>query len=171
MSLLQIILLVVAGLVVAGLVFLIIQFKTFQHGVHTNDTFRVDRVTVPVKIHYAAERPDGQPPLPPMILRWLKVYGFAMLGHIWLWFTWAAAPRELVAHELMHRVLQHIIGGPRYVVTALFQWATQWRHNRRGMEEEAARGAVILAQAGAAEVTVNGRLHVVDAAFLMRHRR
>lgn len=161
MTALHIVLLVLAALIVAFLTWLIIQFKTFERGVHHDMVFQVDRVDVKVKIHYAVA---GKPP---MILRWLKTYGFAMLGHIWIWYPLETVPRVLVAHELVHRVLQHIIGGPRYLLTALGQWATQWVHNRRGMEEEATRAAPVLAATGNTEITVHGHLHQVSAPWLM----
>ncbi len=75
----------------------------------------------------------------------LGVLGFAMHGHIWMYYERVHVDRLGLAHEVVHRIQEHLAGSFRYTLRAAWEWATQWVWRRREMEIEARSMETILA--------------------------
>ena len=143
--------------VTAGLVAAYVQFLTFKRGVHYPVTVTVDGDTFTIQMHYRSKLP-----------RWLKVRGFAMGGHAWMYWPLDQVSREDVAHEVLHLMREHVVGWFRYRLEATWEWVAQRVWRRRSTEEEARRAQRALAQTGgsAVEVMIAGQMRTVSAPFL-----
>jgi len=159
------ILLAVLGLLVVVYVVLKIQLRVFQHsGTKTPYDVKVDGRAFTAWLHLGSKLP-----------RWLKVTGFAIEGHAWMYALLNMVRRLHVAHEFLHLVLEQVyIWRYGYVPgRALYKWRTgfEWLYQRvwrrRSTEEEARRGQGGLAEDGVEDIMIGGKIRRVECPNLM----